>query len=508
MEKITVKEILKTTGGKIVSGDIKASFTRISTDTRTVKKGDLFIALKGKKFDAHDFLGKAVAGGATGLLINRSSKLSTHLEGGRDLAQSDRLGGKAQSSKVKGNNQQPATSNQQPVVIRVKDTLRAMQDIAHFCRMRRRIPVICVTGSNGKTTTKEIIWSILGAKFGRRRVLKNRGNFNNEFGVPLTLFGLGRRHKAAVLELGTNAYGEIRRLVEIARPTAGVVTNIGLSHIEGLKSMGGVAREKFSLIKGLQAGGTAVLNADDAMTRRWIRSGNKPPSVRLVFYGICDCVRNHTFDKRGSVYASDIKISGCKSSFRLRLGSKTLEIKLPLPGLFNVYNALAGAAAGSSLGIRAELIKKGIESAESLPMRMEVKRRGGITMINDAYNANPSSVRQAVSFLGELPGKRKIFVLGDMLELGRLAIPAHKKISDDIKRAGVDMLFTLGKLARVTAGKFALKGGRARAFTDKTELIKELKREVRRGDTLLAKGSRKAKMEEVLDALSFVVPSS
>ena len=496
MEKMTVREILKATKGRLISGDISASFKNISTDTRTVKKGDLFIALKGKNFDAHDFLGKAVAGGAAGLLVRSTSCVVRR----------------------KFKNFQPSTFNFQPAVIAVKDTLRAMQDIAHFCRMRRRIPVICVTGSNGKTTTKEIIWSILGMKFGRRNVLKNRGNFNNEVGVPLTLFGLGRRHKAAVLELGTNAYGEIRRLVEIARPTAGVVTNIGLSHIEGLKSMGGVAREKFSLIKGLQAGGTAVLNADDTMTRRWIKSGNKPPSVRLITYGICDfvrdyvrdCVRsNYAFDKRGNVYASGIKISGCKSSFRLRLGfSKTLEIKLPMPGLFNVYNALAGAAVGSSLGIRAELIKKGIENSESPPMRMEIKRTGGVTVINDAYNANPSSVCQAVSFLRELPGKRKILVLGDMLELGRLAVPAHRKISDDIKMAGVDMLFTLGKLAGITAGKFALKGGHARAFADKKELIKELKREVRRGDTLLVKGSRKAKMEEVLDALLSAVPSS
>ncbi|OIN98207.1 UDP-N-acetylmuramoyl-tripeptide--D-alanyl-D-alanine ligase [Candidatus Desantisbacteria bacterium CG02_land_8_20_14_3_00_49_13] len=483
MEKMTVREILKATKGRLISGDIRASFKNISTDTRSVKKGDLFIALKGKNFDAHDFLAKAVAGGAAGMLVRRASCVVSR----------------------KFKNFQRSTFNVQPVVIAVGDTLRAMQDIANFCRMRRRIPVICVTGSNGKTTTKEIIWSILGMKFGRRHVLKNKGNFNNEVGVPLTLFGLGRRHKAAVLELGTNAYGEIRRLVEIARPTAGVVTNIGMSHIEGLKSVGGVAREKFSLIKGLRAGGTAVLNADDAMARRWIKSGNIPPSVRLVTYGISG---NYAFNNRRNVCASDIKISGCRSSFRLSLGSKTLETKLTMPGLFNVYNALAGAAAGYAMGIRAELIKKGIESAESPPMRMEIKKSGGITIINDAYNANPSSVCQAVSFLGEIPGKRKILVLGDMLELGRLAVPAHRKISEDIKKAGVDILFTLGNLARVTAKKFALKGGCARAFTDKKELIKELKREARKGDMLLVKGSRKAKMEEVLDVLSSVVPSS
>jgi len=462
MEKIEVKEILESTGGRLISGDKHAYFTSISTDTRTLKKGDLFIPLKGRNFDGHSFIPQAIQKGAKGIITCK---------------------------KISG-------LNGEYVVIRVKDTLKALQDIAAAYRRRFQIPVIAVTGSNGKTTTKEILWSILSEKYS---TLKNKGNYNNEVGVPLTLFGLCSSHKAAVLEIASNAPGEIRRLTEIVQPTIGVLTNIGLSHTEGLKDIHGVAREKFSLIRGLKKNATAVLNMDDQFMYEWAKKKHIKERLRVVAYGI---------ERKGNVYATDVRLKERRSYFKLWIGNKSTEICFNLPGLFNVYNALAAGAGAHAMGMSLDSIKNGLEKARGIEMRMEIKKINDILLINDAYNSNPSSVKASISFIQHLKARRKILVLGDMCELGLLSVPAHREISRDIINGGIDIFYALGKFTSITAKGAGSEGIPAFHFLDRARLIKKLLKEIKGGDLILIKGSRAMKMEEVVNAISSALSSS
>lgn len=457
MEKISVKDLLKATKGCLIQGKKNTVFSNISTDTRTLKKGDLFIALKGKNFDGHNFIPTAVRIGAKGVVV---------------------------SQKI---------TDKQLAVIMVNDTLKALQDIANYYRKRFDIPLIAITGSNGKTTTKEMLWNILSLE---SKTLKNKGNYNNEIGVPLTLFELNRQYKFAVLEFGTNSPGEIKRLTEIAQPSIGVITNIGLAHTEGLSDIEGVKKEKLSLLGGLRGRRVGVLNIDNEIILKSLPEIKKK-SLRIITYGI---------KNRRDVYVVDIENLqeyGVKFKMRFRnLGKlQSLDIFLPLVGMHNVSNALAAAAVANLLKVKPANIKNGLQNFKGLPMRMEIKKFNGLTVINDSYNANPQSVKEVISIIEKWDAKRKILVLGDMLELGKYSRIAHKKLAEVARRGGIDILFTVGENSKITAKQFKNIGGVAFICKDNKEATKRVLERVKRGDLILIKGSRAMKMEEIAEGM-------
>jgi len=451
----SLKDIIAATGGK-ASPACPDSFLRISTDTRTIGTGELFVPLVGENFDGHDFMDAAFEKGAACALC----------QFGRN------------ETKFKGK-----------PLIEVPDTLRALQDIAAYIRAKRDdLLVVGITGTNGKTTTKEMLASILSL---RGPVLKNEGNLNNEIGVPLTLLRLDGSHWASVVEMGMSGFGEIKRLAEIARPSIGVITNIGPGHLEKLGSIEGVARAKAELIDGLPEDGKAVLNIDD----RFLKELAEANSGRLVSYGLLS---------GASVTASGIEESDAGIGFRLITPSGAVDVTLPVMGVHNVYNALAAAAAAWSAGLSIADIKEGLEQFRPVRMRMETMEIGGARVINDAYNANPASMAAALTALASVKEARKIAVLGDMLELGSSAAKSHFDVGRLAGAEGLALLVLVGSHAHDTARGAAEAGmeeDRIIVASGADEAAAVLAEKMRRGDNILVKGSRSMKMERIIEIL-------
>ncbi|KAF0123282.1 MAG: UDP-N-acetylmuramoyl-tripeptide--D-alanyl-D-alanine ligase [bacterium] len=457
--KFSSADVLKITGGRLLHGSLFASFKNISTDSRTIKPEDLFIALKGEHFDGHSFIPQIYKKGANGAIVKRGFLEEEGWNG-------------------------------EWTIIEVDDTLRALGDIAHFWRMKHPIPVVGITGSNGKTTTKEMIGSILEITF---NILKTEGNFNNLIGLPLTLLRLSKKDEIAVLEMGTNARGEIKRLSEISVPDVAVITNIGQAHLQGLLSVEEVREEKGDLFKILREDGFAVINQDDPMV--------------LKLAAECRCRKiGFSMSEEAELMAKDVSISDSgKVRFRLAAGDKDAIIDLPVYGIFNVYNALAAAGVAKSLGVGLEIIKEGLERFKPLPGRMEIIELDGYTIINDTYNANPNSMGQALKTLTGLKrAGRTIAVLGDMLELGEFTESAHIKIGSMVSGLGIDYLFTLGKDS-VNIALAASEGGMnvdniyiEKEYQDVTAKLRAI---ITKGDCILVKGSRGMKMELIVKEL-------
>jgi UDP-N-acetylmuramoyl-tripeptide--D-alanyl-D-alanine ligase len=449
------EDILKATGGVLVSSGPR-SFARVSTDSRTIGKGDLFVPLVGARFDGHDYIPECFEKGASGALFKKGMQINA--PEGRAL-------------------------------IEVSDTLRALQDVAHYIRKKRAdLIVVGVTGTNGKTTTKEMLSSVLS---GRGPVLKNEGNLNNEIGLPLTLMGLKEEHWAAVLEMGMSGFGEIARLAEIAEPSVGIITNVGPAHIQTLGSLEGVAQAKGELISALPEGGKAVLNLDDPRLQRLVEE-NKG---RAVTFGL---------RPGAAVTAHDINESSEGVSFRLITPSGSAAVKLPVMGVHNVYNALAAAAASWALGITVKEIKDGIERFSPVKMRMEVVDVAGVKVINDAYNANPASMAAALTAMASVRDGRRIAVLGDMLELGGASEKAHFDVGRLAGAEGLALLVLIGERAQDTA-RGAVEAGMApegiMVVSGHEEAADALLDKLRPGDHVLVKGSRGMKMEKVVELL-------
>ncbi|MGA2193185.1 MAG: UDP-N-acetylmuramoyl-tripeptide--D-alanyl-D-alanine ligase [Nitrospirota bacterium] len=450
-----LKDILDATGGKEVSsGPVR--FGNISTDSRTIGPGELFVPLTGPNFDGHGFIDAAFKKGAAGTLVKKGTRLK-YPEG--------------------------------KTVIEVGDTLRALQETAHFIRMKRTgIPVIGVTGTNGKTTTKEMLASILSV---RGPVLKNDGNLNNEIGVPLTLLRLEKRHLAAVIEMGMSALGEIARLAEIAAPSIGIITNIGPGHLGSLGSMDAVARAKGELVLALPEDGKAILNGDDPYLKNIIEENRH----RTLTFGITG---------KADIAAADIKESDSGISFKLIFPGGTEEIALPVIGLHNVYNALAASAAALAAGADAANIKEGLGAWQPVKMRMEITEIDGARIINDAYNANPASMAAALNALASIKGSRKMAVLGDMLELGKAASKSHFDVGRMAGAQDLTLLILTGGHAPLTA-QGAMEAGmpeeRIFIVESPTAAAAILAERLKPGDHVLIKGSRSMKMERVVDLL-------
>jgi UDP-N-acetylmuramoyl-tripeptide--D-alanyl-D-alanine ligase len=457
-----LEEILKATGGRLLQGEEKTSFRGISTDSRTIAEGELFIALKGERFDGHHFAIEALKKRAGGVIIEEDKVRDIRWNGYRPSA-----------------------------VIAVKDALHALGDIARERRRKFGTPVVALTGSNGKTTTKEMISACLETTF---PVLKTKGNLNNLIGLPLTLLNLSEQERIGVLEMGMNVPGEIRRLTEIAEPDVGLITNIEKVHLEGMGSLERVKEEKGELFRTMRQDGTILVNQDDP---RVIDLASEFRGQKITF-GV---------DHPAEVMAKEIRLQGVGGTcFTLMMEGVTLEITLPFLGRHFVPNALSAIAAASLFGIELEKVKEALEHLSPSPMRMEVLRpKEGVTLINDAYNANPRSVELALEVLSEMKGKgRGIAVLGDMLELGEYSVEAHQLIGKRIGELSIDFLLALGEEAPVlveSAMRHGLGSEKARILESHTEAISTLKKMVRDGDWILVKGSRRMGMEKIAEGL-------
>jgi UDP-N-acetylmuramoyl-tripeptide--D-alanyl-D-alanine ligase len=422
-----------------------------SIDSRTVAKGQLFIAVKGERFDGHDFVGQALEHGAVAAVVRRE-----HV--GR---------------------YSPKTP-----LLAVEDTLVALQALATAVRKLWGKPLIAVTGSAGKTTTKEAIAHILSARF---RVLKSEGNFNNHFGLPLMLLQLEPEHDAAVIEMGMSHAGEIRALAAIAQPEIGVVTNVAPVHLEFFDSLAGIARAKYELVESLPAKGTAILNADDDYVSQFGR-GFKG---KVVLYGT---------KATANVRAENISSMGSEGSeFDVVIGSVRKRVKLPLVGEHNVLNALAGIAVGLERGLSPSETVKALATLTPADKRGEVVRLGNITVINDCYNSNPKALQAMVDALAGMAAKRRIVVAGEMLELGPAGQEMHRSAGQHIAERRIDMLLGVRGLAQAAVEAARTAGVQAEFVASPEEAGEWLAHETRDGDVILLKASRGVKLEEALE---------
>lgn len=456
-------ELAGVTGGRWI-GTPPRDVEGVGIDSRKFPAGALFVAIKGDRFDGHDYVAAAAQAGAAAAVVS-----------------ADRAA---------------ALASPPIPLLAVPDTLPALGSIARFHRLRFDLPVVAVTGSNGKTTTREMIAAILAK---RGRTLRTEGNLNNEIGVPLTLFGLDEGHSAAVIEMGMSNPGEIARLADIARPQIGVVTNAGAAHLEGLGSIDGVADAKAELYAGLPPSGVAIANADDPrMLRRAQASGR-----RVLTFATGR-------QRRGDVVALEILEHGPEGlRFLLGIGNRELEVALPLVGAHNAANAAAAAAAAVALGCTDREIVAGLRDVRPVGRRLRVERlASGLQLIDDCYNANPLSMGAALRTLADLAagsgGGRPVAVLGDMLELGAFEAEAHASLGAEAARAGVALLAAFGPRSRATAEAAAAAGLPAdRIFhTDDIDALVAWARErLLPTDVLLVKASRGMKLERLVEAL-------
>lgn len=452
MESLWGWEVAAAVNGVQKGGKKDALLKGVSTDTRHLKAGELFIALKGNNFDGHDFVPRALELGAAGVLISR--EIGALPEG--------------------------------LLVVQVEDTLEALGMLARYYREKLPAEVIAVTGTNGKTTTKEILHHLLSPTF---RMVSSPGNFNNSIGVPLSLFQLEPYHELAVVEMGTSAPGEIRRLSCIARPDIGVLTNISEAHLEGLGSMEGVAASKAELLEGISPDGALVFNSDNL----WCQVIAKGFSGRRISFGIYE---------RADIKGEQIKKEGGGLTFTV---NRQHKVWLPTLGLHNVYNALAALAVGYCLGLNIGSLSQGLRDFSPPPMRMERHRTGGITIINDAYNANPRSVDAALAEYSRLEvSGRKFFICGDMAELGSETPRFHHDLGQRIAKSGVDFLLLVGRHAH-----FVAQAARAEGMPEERVLLCDSHEalyhsavlKLKEGDSVLLKGSRCMRLEEVCEQL-------
>lgn len=470
MEKISLKEILRVTGAELIAnkkwggsdGSAKAfrlplinyHVPGVTTDSRKIFDGVLFVALKGENFNGEDFAEDALRKGAGAVLVSRTA--STHQISG--------------------------------VVLKVDDTLTAYQQISRSWRERFNIPVIAITGSTGKTTTKDLTAAAISAL---GEIQKTTANFNNEIGVPMTLLGITDKSKAAVVEIGMRGLGQIENLAKYVKPTIAIVTNVNETHIEILGSIENIAKAKSELVEAIQAGGTVILNADDKNVlamKNLVKDG-----VKIITYGL---------ENSADLTAENILIENNSTKFNLKYGGKIFEFEIPVTGRHNVSNSLAAIAAALSLGIAIEEIRKGFSDMAISKMRFETVQRDGVTIINDAYNASPASMRAAFQTVSEIYDGRKIAVLGDMLELGEISEKVHREIGAELVKNKFDTLIVLGELGKFIADG-AKDSGMKNIFVTSTheEAAKKILSILREGDIILFKASHGMHMEKIIELI-------
>ncbi len=450
-------DVASAVGGEQVGGDagLRADIARVATDSRAILPGDLFVALTGPTFDGHDFAIKAAQSGATAVMVSRRLP---------DIM---------------------VAKTMVPQIV-VPDTRLALGQLARWWRRRFDMPVLALTGSNGKTTTKEMLRAILMVETGDpESVLATEGNLNNDIGMPLTLLRLRAHHRFAIIEMGMNHLGEIDYLTHLAEPDVALVINAGTAHIGELGSREAIAQAKGEIYAGLRAGGKAVINLHDRFGSYWQGIVAAMPGIRPIGFGILP-----EDDVHGAIHQDSLTVT---------YGGESLRVRLAVPGEHNLHNALAAAAGAVALGVSLANIRKGLEQFSGVPGRMQTLQGDhGALVIHDAYNANPDSVRAAIDVLAARPGKR-ILVLGDMGELGADEARLHAEIGDYVGSAGLDGLFAIGKLTEHTVMQLA---ANAWHFDDVDELALELHKHMDDSTTVLVKGSRFMKMERVVEQIA------
>lgn len=465
MLTLSVERLLEITGGELLVGAPDSMVNGLAIDSRGVTPGNAFIALPGERVDGHQFALAALEAGARAVLVTHPA---------------NRLGAALTEASSRGAS-----------IVRVVDAVEAIQALASYHRGRLFCPVVGVTGSTGKTTTKDFLVSVLSRQF---KTVATSGNQNNDLGVPLTIFNAGADTDVLIVEMAMRGAGEIARLSRIARPTAGLITNVGTSHIELLGSQEAIAQAKGELASSVGPDGAVFLNGDDAFSETIAATASAP----VTYYGYCDGCR---------VTATGVEVDALSMpSFELLIGQRRTNVRLCVPGKHNIYNALAAAAVASHLGMEIDEIAQGLEDARAGDMRMQsFETASGLSVINDAYNANPTSMRAAVETLaGITAATKRVAVLGDMAELGSLTELAHFRIGEDVARLGIDILVTVGERAKHIAD-----GARAAGMDDDSirpcvtvaEASEVLDDVVDPGDVVLVKASRVMGLEAIVEGL-------
>ena len=477
-----VKDIVKITNGKILYGDERIPCNHFVRDSREVKEGDVYVALKGEKFDGNDFCLDAIYNGAKVCIVSK------------DITAEE-------NDEIKKSN---------VTIIQVPDTLKALQEIATYKRIQYNIPVVAVTGSVGKTSTKDLIASVVSQKY---NTLKTKGNYNNEIGLPLTILGL-TDEEAMVVEMGMNHFGEIRKLTNIAKPTVAVITNIGTAHIGNLGSRENILKAKLEILEGLQ-GNTVVINNDNDLLYKW--ANENKDKYNIITYGIKNKSKYMATDIKSFEDKSEFKvvceknesISDSKQNVNMdskqdinrakEEGINNKIVTVPVGGEHFILNSLCAIAVGEYLNVPTEKIINGIANLELTKKRMEIlTSKAGATVINDTYNANYDSMKAAIIYLKEIKNKRKIAVLGDMLELGDYSKELHEKVGEEVDES-IDILITIGKEAKYIAEKSKAK--QIIECKDNDEAIEKLKEIQTKNDAILLKASNGMKFFEIATAI-------
>jgi UDP-N-acetylmuramoyl-tripeptide--D-alanyl-D-alanine ligase len=461
----SIERLVQATGGELLTGDIATVVTDLVVDSRSVTPGCVFVAVVGENSDGHDFATAAIESGARAVIVTRPSmELAPALD---------------------------AAKAADAAVIRVDDAIASVQDIAAWHRSRLRCAVVGITGSTGKTTTKDFLANAFPAD---TVVVSTQGNRNNELGVPLTVLSAGGDCDVLIVEMGMRGPGQIARLTQIAKPTVGLVTNVGTSHIELLGTQDSIASAKGELVRAVPEDGAVFLNGDDAYTDSLALSATAP----VTRYGM---------GHKNEVRAESVELDADSvATFTLLAPSGEASMKLPVPGRHNVYNALAAAAVALHLGVPAATVAEGISHAKLTAMRMEiVETARGVTVVNDAYNANPTSMRAAIDTLARMSvSGKKIAVLGDMLELGSLSELAHFGVGEEVAKLDIDVLVTVGESAvRIADGARAegMPAERIRPCGTVAEAIEVLDDVIEIGDVVLVKASRAMGFEAVVEGI-------
>lgn len=455
MEGLKICEILEATSGRLICGNKDFEVKLISTDSRKIDVDCMFIPIMGERFDGHDFITQSFEKGAKCCLT-----------------------------------QKEISCPDDKIVIKVDDTLTAFQDIAKYYRRKFNIPFVAVTGSVGKTTTKEMIACVLEQKY---KVLKTEGNFNNQIGLPLMLLKLDSSYQIGVLEMGMSGFGEIERLSEIINPNTAVITSIGVSHIEKLGSQANILKAKLEILKGMQPSDNLIINADDKML-----SNIKDIHVNNIF--------NYSINSKRGLYPFRIESSDeSGSKYSVIINKNEEYFTIPIPGEHNIYNSLAAIQVGLIYNVPVNDIVKGLKSFVSGKMRQNIiNLPNNIKIIEDCYNASPQSMKAGISVLSTLKGDRKIAVLGDMLEMGEYSAEGHNEVGSFVAQKAIDYLFLIGQYKEFTkegAMQSCMEESKIMYFNDKEELSSYLNKFIKENDVVLIKGSRGIKMEQIVSSL-------
>ncbi len=449
MKELRVKDIIRVTNGKLLCGDEKTICNNFSKDTRTIQKGDIYIGLKGEKFDGSKFWKQALENGAEGVIIQEQEISKEEME--------------KYSNKI---------------IIEVENTLEALYEIARYKRSLYDIPVIAITGSVGKTSTKDIIASVVSTQY---KTLKTEGNNNNNIGLPLTILKL-KDHEAVVIEMGMNHFGEISLLTSIAKPTLSVITNIGTAHIGNLGSRENILKAKLEILEGMEKP-KIIINDDNDLLHKWYLENKEKVEI-------------HPYSLKN---AKDIELNEESSTFKTTIKNE-IKITVPVGGEHFVYNALCAIEVGKLLNISDEKIQKGIAEFELTKKRMDIRKlKNGAILINDSYNASYESMKASLEYLSKYPGKRKIAVLGDMFELGEYSTELHEKVGKEVTKNKIDILICSGENSKYIINnssmveKYYLKNNE--------EILEKLQQILSDGDVVLVKASNGMKFYEICQKL-------